>query len=99
MHSLSVALFSDPEDLGSSSDGKESSCSAEDPGLIPGSGRSPGGGNDYLGNPMDRGAWKARAYGITRVGHDWVTDTHSVYTLVKLYHTLKSSFRILLYHR
>ena len=32
-----------------SSDGKEYACNAEDPGLIPGSGRSPGGGN---GNPL-----------------------------------------------
>ena len=29
------------------SDSKESACSAEDPGSIPGSGRSPGEGNDY----------------------------------------------------
>ena len=42
------------------SDGKESSCSAGDPDLIPGSGRSPGEGNGYLlqysclENPMDR---------------------------------------------
>ena len=32
-----------------SSAGKESGCSAGDPGSIPGSGRSPGGGN---GNPL-----------------------------------------------
>ena len=31
------------------SDGKESACSAGEPGLIPGSGRSPGEGN---GNPL-----------------------------------------------
>ena len=31
------------------SDGKESTCSAGDPGLIPGSGKSPGEGND---NPL-----------------------------------------------
>ena len=43
-------------------DGKESACSAGDPVSVPGSGRSPGGGNDYslqyscLENPMDRGA-------------------------------------------
>ena len=36
-----------------------------EPGSIPGSGRSPGGGNvsplqySCLGNPMDRGAWRA----------------------------------------
>ena len=45
------------------SDGKESTYSAGDPGLIPGSGRSPGEGHGYslqyscLDNPMDRGAW------------------------------------------
>ena len=32
-----------------SSDGKESACNIEDPGSIPGSGRSPGEGN---GNPL-----------------------------------------------
>ena len=43
------------------SDGKESACNAEDPGLIPGSGRSPreGNGNPLLyscqENSMDRG--------------------------------------------
>ena len=45
-----------------------------DLGLIPGSGRSPGGGNgdplqySCLGNPMDRGAWWA-TWGH-RVGHN-----------------------------
>ena len=43
--------------------GKVSSCNMEDPGLIPGLGRSPGEGNDNplqyscLENPMDGGAW------------------------------------------
>ena len=41
---------------------------ARDEGLIPGSGRSPGGGNgnrlqySCLGNPMDRGAWGATVH-------------------------------------
>ena len=45
------------------SDGKVSACNAGDPGLIPGSGRSPGEGHgnplqySCLENPMDRGAW------------------------------------------
>ena len=45
------------------SDGKASVYNARDPGLIPGSGRSPGEGNGNplqyycLENPMDRGAW------------------------------------------
>ena len=43
------------------SDGKASACNAEDPGLIPGSGRSPGEGHDkplqysWLDDSMDRG--------------------------------------------
>ena len=51
------------------SDGKESACSAGDPGSIPGSGRSPGVGNgnplqySCLGNPMTRGAWGAIVHG------------------------------------
>ena len=50
------------------SDSKASACSAGDPGLIPGLGRSPGEGNgnplqDYcLGNPMDGGAWWAAVH-------------------------------------
>ena len=45
-----------------SSDGKQSACYVGDPGSIPGSGRSPGEGNDNslqypcLENSMDRGA-------------------------------------------
>ena len=52
------------------SDSKESACNAEDPGSIPGLGRSPGeeDGNPLqyscLGNSMDRGAWWATVYGI-----------------------------------
>ena len=43
-----------------------------DMGLIPGSGRLPGGGNgrplqySYLENPMDRGAWRATAHGVAK---------------------------------
>ena len=45
---------------------------AGDLGLIPGLGRSPGEGNgsplqySCLGHPMDRGAWRATVYGVTR---------------------------------
>ena len=54
------------------SDGKESACNAGDPGLIPGSGRSLGGGNgnplqySCLGNTMNRGAWKATVLGVAK---------------------------------
>ena len=43
-----------------------------DSGLIPGLGRSPGGGHDNplqyscLGKPMDRGAWWATVHGVTK---------------------------------
>ena len=54
-----------------SSNGKESACSAGDPGLIPGSGRSPvvGNGNPLqyscLENSTDRAAWWATVHGVT----------------------------------
>ena len=54
------------------SDGKESACSAGDPGLIPGLGRSPGEGNgsplqfSCLENAMDRGAWWATVPGVAK---------------------------------
>ena len=43
-----------------------------DAGSIPGLGRSPGEGNgnplpySCLGNPMDRGAWKATVHGVVK---------------------------------
>ena len=57
--------------LDGGSDGKESTCNAGDPGLIPGSGRSPGEENgsplqySHLGNPMDGGASQATVPGVT----------------------------------
>ena len=55
-----------------SSVGKESACSAGDPGSIPGLGRSPGEGNGNLlqypclENLMDRGAWWAAVHGVSK---------------------------------
>ena len=52
--------------------GKESACNAGDSALIPGLGRSPGGGNgnplwySCLENPMDRGAWWATVHGVAK---------------------------------
>ena len=54
------------------SDSKESACNAGDLGSIPGSGRSPGEENgnllqySCLGNPMDRGVWRATVHGVTK---------------------------------
>ena len=55
---------------------KNPPASAEDMGLVPGSGRSPGEGNgsllqdSCLENSMDRGAWQAIVHGVERLGHD-----------------------------
>ena len=54
------------------SDSKESACDVEDVSLIPGLGRYPGEGNgnplqySCLGNPTDRGAWRAFARGVSK---------------------------------
>ena len=54
------------------SHGKDFACSAEDPGSILGSGRSPGEENGYplqyscLKNPMERGAWWAIVHGVAK---------------------------------
>jgi len=59
-------------DFPSGSVGKESTCNAGDPVLISGLGRSPGEGNlnplqySCLENAMDRGAWRATVYGVTK---------------------------------
>ena len=63
-------------------------ASAGDAGLIPRLGRSPGVGNgnplqySYLGNPMDRGAWKVTVH---RVPKSWTRpSTHALPTKVRL---------------
>ena len=70
---------------------------AGDMGLIPGSGRSPGGGNgnplqySCLENSMDRGAWRLQSMWSQRVGHNLVTE----HTLIISTNSLSSLF---LYH-
>ena len=58
-------------------DSKASAYNEGDPGLIPGSGRSPGEGSgnplqfSCLENPMDGGTWsRLQSMGSQRVGHD-----------------------------
>jgi len=61
---------------------KESTHDVGDLGLIPGLGRSPGGGDDNplqyscLGNTMDRGAWGAIVHGIAK-SRTPLNDRHS----------------------
>ena len=51
---------------------KNPSASVGDAGSVPGSGRSPGEGNGNLlwypclGNPMERGAWRATVHGVAK---------------------------------
>ena len=61
------------------SNGKEYAGNAGDMGLIPGSGRSPGGGNgnplqySCLENSTNRGAWQAAVHGVTK---SWAQLSH-----------------------
>ena len=54
-------------------------ANAGDMSSIPGSGRSPGGGNGNLlqyyfwENPMDKGAWRATVHGVARARNDLAT--------------------------
>ena len=65
-------------------DGQQSACNAEDPGSIPGLGKSLREGNDYplqyscLENSMDRRAWQATVHGVQRAGQNWATDTFTL---------------------
>ena len=59
-------------DFPGSSDSKASAYNMEDPGSIPGLGRSSGGGNcnphqySQLENPMDGGAWQVSVHGVAQ---------------------------------
>ena len=57
--------------------------------MTQGSGRSPGVENDNplqyscLGNPMDRGAWRATVHGVAKVGHNLVTKQQQSYHMIQ----------------
>ena len=61
---------------------QETACSSGDLGSILGLRRSSGEGNGNplqyfcLGNPMNRGAWRATVRGVTWVGHNLVANHH-----------------------
>ena len=67
--------------------GKEPVCQCrrhKDAGLIPGSGRSPGGGHgnplqySCQDNPMDRGAWRATVHGVAKSQTRLSTHAHTL---------------------
>ena len=66
---------------------KNPPANAEGMALIPGSGNSPGVGNDKplqyscVENPMDRGARWATVHRVTRVGHALVTKPPPPYSI------------------
>ena len=68
---------------------KNPSANAGDMGLIPGSGRSPEGGNSSplqhssLENPMDRGTWRAAVHGVTELGMTYQLNNSNNYSEVK----------------
>ena len=72
------------------SDGKESACNAGDLGSVPGLGRSPGEGHgnlhqySCLENFMDRGAWWATVYGVSKKKLDMTEQLTFYFTCVKL---------------
>ena len=84
--------------------GKEYACNAGDPGLIPGSGRSPGGGHGNpfqyfcLENSIDRRVWQAKVHGVTK-SQTWLTHTQLkkltklFKNLAKLVHYLQCSMK------
>ena len=84
--------------------GKESVSSSRatgDLGLIPGSGRSPGGGHNnplqysYLENPMDRGAWRATVNGVAKswTRLKWLA-THILWIPVYIILSKKTAFSL-----
>ena len=83
----------------SGSNGKESACNAEDPGSIPGSGRSPREGNgnplqySCLENPTDRGAGQATVHWITELD----TTMWLIFTFTWLLYLLFSKLPIIDY--
>ena len=62
--------------------GKESTCNAVDLGLIPGLGKSPGGGHgnplqySCLENLMDRGTWWIAVHGVAK-SRARLSDSHT----------------------
>ena len=85
-----------------SSAGKESACNVGDWGSIPGSGRSPGGGNgnplqySCLENSMDRGVWRATVHQVAKsqTQPEWLTFSPSTVLIAQSCPTLCNPTRL-----
>ena len=75
-----MAIRSTLSSFPGSAEVKASACNVGDLGSIPGSGRASGEGNgnplqySYLGNPMDRGSWRATVKGVANFEHSLATE-------------------------
>ena len=91
IHVLKMAFSHSSLRVSSDSDGKESAYNAGDPGLIPGWGWSTGEGNSYALQYLARRIpWTEEPGGLQsmwlqRIGHDWVTNTHTVFLYTQRY--------------
>ena len=79
--------------------GKESACNAGDPGSISDLGRPPGEGignllqYSCLKNPMDRGYWQTTVHGVTKVGHDLLTQSPSTSMFIAPLFTIANTWK------
>ena len=78
---------------------KESDWNEGDLGSVPELGRSLEEGNGYplqyscLGNPMERGTWQATVHGVTKVGHDLVTQSPSTSMFIAPLFTIANTWK------
>ena len=86
-----MGIFNVHLDFPGGSEVKASACNAGEPGLIPGSGRSPGEENDNppqyscLENPMDGEAWQATVHKVAKSQTRLSNFTHSNIRLIFKY--------------
>ena len=93
--SCSISLLSSVMGFPRGSDSKESTCNAEDPGLIHGSGRPPQ-RRKWQPTPVFLPGQRSPAgyspWGSHRVGHDWVTNTLYLYNGISMVTEIMATF-------
>ena len=93
--SCSISLLSSVMGFPGGSDSKESTCNAEDPGLIHGLGRPPQ-RRKWQPTPVFLPGQRSLAgyspWGSHRVGHDWVTNTLYLYNGISMVTEIMATF-------